>query len=336
MKAAILARWPGSRPVLGRHAPPLNTLEAAALTGGLRCRQGAIVREIIVDDSGSVRGVVWIDQKERLAERSMAPLVFLCASALESTRILLLSRSSRNPDGLDAGSGVLGRYLMDHVLLSADGVGSRLPDGPTPEEGQCIYLPRFDARNSSTISVGRGFGVQLYRFPGLANTSHFIAVSQGEMLPRSENRVTLDPTRKDAWGIPVLRIECTRSKAELTRAADQSAALRDLAQLAGAKLVRIDMAPAPPGAAIHECGTARMGEDPATSVLDPHNECWAARGLYVTDASSFPSQGTQNPTLTLLALTARACGRVTGNDPLSSLGRSASAIFGKSPASSKS
>jgi choline dehydrogenase-like flavoprotein len=315
MKAAIEARWRGTRPVLGRYAPPLNTLEAAALTGRLRCRQGAIVREIMVDNSGSVRGVVWFDQRDRTEERALAPLVFLCASALESTRILLLSRSAQNPEGLGAASGALGRFLMDHVLLSAEGVGPRLPAGPMPEEGQCIYLSRFDVRESSTICAGRGFGVQLYRSPGIANTSHFIAVSQGEMLPRSENRVTLDATRRDAWGIPILRIECSRSGAELARAADQNRALRELAEVASVKLLRIDEAPAPPGSAVHECGTARMGGDPATSVLDPDNQCWDARGLYVTDAASFPSQGTQNPTLTILALTARACSHATNMLP---------------------
>jgi choline dehydrogenase-like flavoprotein len=84
-------------------------------------------------------------------------------------------------------------------------------------------------------------------------------------------------------------------------------ALRELAEVAGVTLTQIDEAPRPPGSASHECGTARMGSDPANSVLDPNNECWEARGLYATDAACFPSQGTQNPVLTILALTARAC-----------------------------
>jgi choline dehydrogenase-like flavoprotein len=129
------------------------------------------------------------------------------------------------------------------------------------------------------------------------------------MLPRFENRVTLDHERRDAWGIPVLRIECSHESAELMRARDQIAALRRLAELAGVTLTSIDEVPAPPGTAIHESGTARMGSDPENSVLDPNNQCWDAQGLYLTDGASFPSQGFQNPTLTILALTARACYR---------------------------
>ena len=91
------------------------------------------------------------------------------------------------------------------------------------------------------------------------------------------------------------------------RAQEQVAALRALAEVGDVRLTRIDEVPAPPGASIHECGTARMGSDPANSVLDPHNQCWDAQGLYVTDGACFPSQGSQNPTLTILALTARAC-----------------------------
>ena len=306
LQRSIAARWPGSRPVLGRFAPPPDNLEAAARTGGLLIRRGAIVREIAVDRSGRVRGVVWIDQQNRTEERACAPLVFLCASALESTRLLLLSRSPRSPDGLGASSGALGRYLMDHVRLKAEGCGPPLPVEPFVE-GRCIYLPRFDAREMPAPGPTRGFGVQVYHRSESEKRSNFIAASFAEMLPRPENRVALDPTRRDAWGIPVLRITCSHGQGELIRAAEQVVALRELAEVAGVKLIQIDEAPVPPGSANHECGTARMGSDPSSSVLDPHNECWEARGLYLTDGACLPSQGTQNPTLTLLALTARAC-----------------------------
>jgi choline dehydrogenase-like flavoprotein len=127
------------------------------------------------------------------------------------------------------------------------------------------------------------------------------------MLPRADNRVTLDPERRDRFGIPILRIECRHSDAEIGFAKQQSALLRRLAELAEVDLNYIDGSPAPPGTAAHECGTARMGSEPGNSVLDPHNQCWEARGLYVTDGACFPSQGSQNPTLTIMALTARAC-----------------------------
>ena len=219
--------------------------------------------------------------------------------------MLLLSRSARSPDGLGAASGALGRYLMDHVLVKASGLGPPLSQGAYLTQGRCLYLPRFDARELPAPRPGRGFGVQWHQSPAGGERSYFGAF--GEMLPRSENRVTLDPVRRDAWGIPVLRIDCAHGDRELLRAREQVAALRELAELAGVTLTRIDEAPWPPGLAIHECGTARMGSDPANSVLDPHNQCWEAKGLYVTDGACFPSQGSQNPTLTILALTARAC-----------------------------
>ena len=127
------------------------------------------------------------------------------------------------------------------------------------------------------------------------------------MTPRAENYVKLDPHRRDAWGLPVLRINCTHNQQELATAADQNTALREICETLGVTAHRLDVRPSTPGTAIHECGTARMGDSPANSVLDRNNECWDARGLYVTDAAAFPSQGLQNPTLTILALTARAC-----------------------------
>jgi len=307
LQRSISARWPGARPIMGRFAPPLDALECAARTGRLFIRSGAIAREIEVDGSGRVRGVVWIDQRSRTEERACAPLVFLCASALESTRLLLLSRSARSPNGLGATSGVLGRHLMDHVLVRAAGERPTLLPEPPLEAGRGLYLPRFGARDLPEPGPGRGFGVQVRQIPASGGRSQFSVASFGEMLPRPENRVTLDPKRRDAWGIPVLHIDCSYGQAELFRAREQASALRELAEVAGVALTQIDEAPGPPGTACHECGTARMGTDPANSVLDPHNECWEARGLYVTDGACFPSQGTQNPTLTILALTARAC-----------------------------
>jgi choline dehydrogenase-like flavoprotein len=304
---AIATRWPGARPMHTRFAPPLDALEEAALTGRLRCREGAIVKQIDVDQGDRVRGVTYIDQQSGTEVRARAPLVFLCASSLESTRILLLSRSSKSPEGLGSESGALGRNLMDHVVITGWGGGPPLTPGPALDDGRAIYLPRFDARDDLRPSPGRGFGVQLYQFAGGHGRSHFTAVSFGEMLPRPENCVTLHPTRRDIWGIPILNIDCRYGPEELALAREQAAAIRDIAAAAGVKLNRINERPAPPGSAIHECGTARMGSDPATSVVDSNNQCWQARGLYVTDGSCFPSQGSQNPTLTILALTARAC-----------------------------
>lgn len=307
LRDKIVDCWPLARAVVGRYAPPLAALESAARTGRLQCRQGAIVREIHVDGSKNVNGVSWIDHETRSEQRSSAPLVFLCASALESTRLLMLSRSPRSPDGLGANSGVLGRCLMDHVAANAEGFMPRSFTAELSEEGRCLYLPRFDMRMSKGAVSGRGYGIQVYQFPVGVGQSYFLAASFGEMLPRRENRIELDPDRRDAWGVPTLRIDCAYGEADAIRGHAQIEALHELAKLAGVKLTEIDSEPRPPGSAFHECGTARMGTDPSNSVVDVNNQCWDAQGLYLTDGACFPSQGYQNPTLTILALTARAC-----------------------------
>jgi choline dehydrogenase-like flavoprotein len=307
LQQQIAARWPASRPIMGRYAPPLDSIAQASKTGRLTFRAAAIGRDIITDAKGRAQGVTWLDAATGATHQTTAPIVFLCASALESTRILLLSK---NADGkpLGAASGMLGRNLMDHIMLKAEGIGGALENEPVMlEDGRCVYLPRFDARDQPTVPPGRGYGVQLYQLSATPGSSYFTAVSFSEMLPRTENTVQLDATRKDRWGIPVLHIDCHYSQQELSRTREQATALREIAALTGAKLHDFSDTPPPPGSAIHECGTARMGADPATSVLDPHNQCWDAKGLYVTDSASFPSQGSQNPTLTVMALTARAC-----------------------------
>jgi choline dehydrogenase-like flavoprotein len=302
LKRAIGERWANTSAVLGRYAPPLDAIELAARTGHVMVRQDAIARKIDIDDCGHVRGVTWIDQESRMELQAQAPLVFLCASALESTRLLLLSR-----DPVGTSTGMLGHFLMDHIMIKADGIGPELPAGCLPVEGRCLYLPRFDARDHSKPEEGRGFGVQLYQSPAAGQGSYFTAVAFAEMLPRAINRVTLDPVQRDAWGIPTLHIDCSYDEMELTQAGEQIAAIEELAKIAGVRLTEIDKVPPPPGSANHECGTARMGSAATNSVLDPFNQCWDVRGLYVTDSASFPSQGSQNPTLTILALTARAC-----------------------------
>jgi choline dehydrogenase-like flavoprotein len=306
LAAALTPRWPGLRPIAGRFAPPLPSLELAAATGRLACRQGAVVRQLHSDGGGRICGVSFVDDATGETHRLNAPLVFLCASALESTRILLLSRDARHPEGLGASSGALGRYLMDHVVMSGQGLGAALAGEPVPPlQGRSLYLPRFDL-SEARRKEGRGFGVQLYRFSKGRGASFFQAVAFAEMTPRPDNRVVLDGRLRDRWGIPALSIRCRHSTAEAAQAGHQAMAIREIAGLLGVTLTDINRQPSPPGMAIHECGTARMGTSPEDSVLDPHNQCWDAQGLYVTDAASFPSQGAQNPTLTIMALTARA------------------------------
>ncbi|MEL7047476.1 MAG: GMC oxidoreductase, partial [Pseudomonadota bacterium] len=256
------------------------------------------------------------DRANRRMRSARAPMVFLCASTLESTRILLSSGTDRSPGGIGSRSNALGANLMDHVILSGVGEGGRLPDEPIDNiPGRCVYLPRFDLRHDADAGVQTGgsgereprFSVQLHRWSTRPGRSHFVAVSFSEMAPRPDNRVRLDPDRKDAFGLPVLRIDCRHRETELRQASAQSQAIGELGKLFDIDFIRHDTVPAPPGTALHECGTARMGDDPATSVLDPNGQCWDAKGLYVTDGSAFVSQGLEHPTLTIMALTARAC-----------------------------
>ncbi len=312
----VTRRWPGARPILGRSAAPMDGLMAAAATGRLSCRSGAAVTRILVDAGGRTTGVAFHDRSTGRTGRARAPLVFLCAASLATTRILLNTDLPGKPGGIGAASDALGRYLMDHVVVSGEGSGGPLPDEPVDAEpGRCVYLPRFDLRDGAREAAGRGYGVQLYRWSTGRGSSYANAVSFAEMTPRADNRVVLDPRRRDAWGQRVLRIACRHNDAEIAMAADQSAGLRAIGEALDIRYVRLDERPAPPGTAIHECGTARMGTSPDTAVLDPYNQCWDAQGLYVTDASAFPSQGAQNPTLTILALTARACRHAVGSFP---------------------
>jgi len=305
--ADLKARFPGAKPMLGRYSPPMDALNAAAATGRLKCRQGAIVSQVEVDGAGRACGVAFFDRRVRRVCRASAPRIVLAASTLESTRILLMSRNDRSPQGIGARSGALGRFLMDHVSIKVQGTGPSIEtSGREIEVGACVYLPRFDGRRDVETGVGRGFGVRVYQSPGPPGSSYFTAVADAEMLPRAENHVRLSD-RKDAWGLPVLHIDAAHNEMELALARDQAKALEEIAAIARVRLNEPPGAPSAPGSAIHECGTARMGDDPTSSVLDPFNQCWEAPGLYVVDGAAFPSEGIQNPTLTILALTARAC-----------------------------
>jgi len=301
-------RWPLVRPLRGRMAAPADTVHAAHRTGRLALRQGAIVRSVLVKD-GRVTGAAWFDQAAQREERAIAPRVFLCASALESTRILLLSRDESTGQTIGVKSNALGNFLMDHVMVRAESFGSMpvAEAAPLGHEPQYVVLPRFDARTGASGGTQPGFTVQLIAARTAFGRLGLYATAFHEMRPRQENRVTIEPRRLDRWGIPVLRIDCSHGDAEAAGAAAMRTALGELAAAMGTRIRRLDMRPAPPGLAIHECGTARMGDDPTRSVVDPHNECWDAKGLYVTDAAAFPTQGSVNPTLTIMALTARAC-----------------------------
>ncbi|ABI77922.1 conserved hypothetical protein [Hyphomonas neptunium ATCC 15444] len=305
----IHAEWPQASTMLSRYAPPVDFAGMAKATGRLTLRTNALVQRILAGPDGRARGAEWLDPITGERETAEAPVVFLCASALESTRILLNSSTASGPlgDQLPA----LGRYLTDHVMVKAEGIRAALPASAQAEAGRCVYLPRFDLRDGGDAHT-RGMGIQLYPTVNPAG-AWITAVAFGESAPTAENRVSLSSDKTDKWGAPALRIEMQWSDADRTLAASMSRALDDLFAALGAKVLVRPEGPARPGTSVHECGGARLGTDATTSVLTPHNECWAMPGLYVTDGAALPSQGIQNPTLTIMALTARACAHVTGS-----------------------
>ena len=307
------------------------TLPAAAATGRVTLRPFSIVRSVEYDArAGRASGVSVIDARTGEERAFTARIIFLCASAIESARILLNSRSGRFPDGLANGSGQVGRNLMDHIKWGgATGEFAGWTDRTTVgERPNGIYVPRFRNVSSSHPDFIRGYGFQggawrdgwegRARSPGVGLdfkrrllepgpwTMSFWGF--GEMLPREANRATIHPTNVDAWGIPVPHIECTWDENALTIHRDMNVTAAELLEAAGARNIRPNASgPSTPGGTNHEMGTARMGRDPETSVLNSWNQTWEVPNLFVTDGACMTSSANQNPSLTYMALTARAC-----------------------------
>jgi choline dehydrogenase-like flavoprotein len=305
------------------------TLPAARATGRLTLRPWSVVHSVIHDErKGRAAGVRVIDARTMQPLEFSARLVFLCASALESTRILLNSRTERFPEGLANSSGQLGRNLMDHTM--GGGASGTMPGfedhwshGRRPNG---IYVPRFRnltsqhpdfvrgyafqggagrstwGRGSSMPGFGKEFK-QALRTPG---PWHFSLYGFGECLPRATNYVELDPERTDKLGIPALRIHCRWSDNERALLHDASVTAAEMLESVGAKDVRSYVEDNPPGLTIHEMGTARMGRDPKTSVLNGWNQAHDLNNLFITDGACMASSANQNPSITYMALTARA------------------------------
>ncbi|HZS50277.1 MAG TPA: GMC oxidoreductase, partial [Bryobacterales bacterium] len=253
-----------------------------------------------------------------------AKVVVLCASTLESTRLLLNSA----PGGLCNSSGVLGHYLMDHIFEGgAEGEFPMLEANPwegPPRRPNGIYIPRFrNITEKSTNGFIRGYGYQGrsspvfdYDAPGFG-AGYKQAVRKGvwrvnlglfgECLARKENYVELDKDVVDAWGIPALRISMTWSDNEKKLYDDGRLQAAEMLEAAGAKNIRLTGEYSVPGFGIHEIGTARMGDDPKTSVLNRFNQAHDVKNIFVTDGACFVSSACQNPTLTMMAITVRAC-----------------------------
>ena len=322
------ACWLGC-PYGGYFSTQSSTLPAAMATGRLTLRPWAIVSELIYDkDHSRVSGVRVIDGITEQTTEYSAKIVFLCASTLNSTWLLMRSATDVWPDGLGSSSGALGHNLMDHHLRAGasgriDGMDDKYYYGRRPNG---FYVPRYRNLFGDKREYLRGFGYQggasredwtrsvrelgvggefkdATALPGNWNVG---ASGFGEMMPQHDNRISIDHGRVDKWGLPVLSIDCATGENERLMRLDMQNDMAEMLEEAGLKNVHTWDSGWFPGAGIHEMGTARMGRDPKTSVLNQWNQVWEAPNLFVTDGSCMTSAGCQNPSLTYMALTARA------------------------------
>ncbi|MGD1862869.1 MAG: GMC oxidoreductase [Leptolyngbyaceae cyanobacterium] len=326
-----------------RAASPGSSLKAALATGNAALRSNAVVSHLTFDpDSRHASGVAFVDRITKQAHEVRGRMVVLCASAIESVRILLHSTADHQPHGLANASGILGRYLMDHVSTTQFFWLPGRPAAPAtfPLSGsESFFIPRFcnlAATESETFLRGYGLWGGIHRFavPSVLQkvgdgTIGFL-IGHGEALPRAENRISLSPDTVDAWGIPAAHIDCAWSDNEHQMVAHMRQTIQATVEAAGGQCYAVTelfhmpaIAPwvqrveksltpvAPPGYYIHEVGGARMGSSPQNSVVNADNQCWEAPNVLVTDGACWPSSGWQSPTLTEMAITARACDRVT-------------------------
>jgi choline dehydrogenase-like flavoprotein len=256
-----------------------------------------------------------------------ARAVVLGAGTLESTKILLNSRSSAHPTGVGNSSGLLGCYLSEHIMgIRGSGyIPARIGTETTLDDGRPVgpYVPRFRNVTDRHPDFIRGYHFQggggCAEYPGMAGDipgygkafksnvrKHYPALLSfggfGEVLPRKENRITLDPVVRDAWGLPVIRFDYRFGDNELKMAKDMGDTIEEMLIAAGAEDIQIGREPLPEGWSIHEIGTARMGDDPKTSVTDRFCRLHDVKNVYLADGAPFVSGGTQNTTWTILAM----------------------------------
>ncbi|MFN5561737.1 MAG: GMC oxidoreductase [Opitutaceae bacterium] len=310
-----------------------STLPAAEVTGNLTLRPFSIVTELIYDaERGRARGVRIVDAETGAVIEYYARIIFSCASAVASTFILLNSVSDRFPNGFGNDSGELGHNLMDHHFkVGASGVSDQFADRYyRGQRANGIYIPRF--RNLDQASARkdylRGFGYQgsasrtdwsrgiaEFRRFGASFKADMVAPGPwrfgmgawGECLPYHSNRLYLNREVRDKWGLPTVTFHCEWKENEYAMRRDMKQSAVEMLEAAGLKDVRAFDDVSNPGLCIHEMGTARMGRDPKTSVLNKWNQVHAAPNVFVTDGACMTSNSCVNPSLTYMALTARAC-----------------------------
>jgi choline dehydrogenase-like flavoprotein len=298
-------------------------------TGNLTLRPNSIVHQVIYDkDTKTAKGVRVIDAETNQATDYFAKIVFLCASALNSAWVLMNSATDIWPGGLGSSSGELGHNVMDHHFRcgaqgEVEGFTDKYYFGHRPTG---FYIPRFRNVGDDKRDYLRGFGYQ-----GSASRTgwgrevaelsigadlkdalsepgnwRIGATAFGETLPYHDNKITLNHNVKDKWGLPVLDFDVEFKENEKKMRVDMKADMKEMLEIAGIKNVRDYDGDNAPGMGIHEMGTARMGRDPKTSVLNANNQVWDCKNVFVTDGACMTSASCVNPSLTYMAITARA------------------------------
>lgn len=309
-----------------------STLPPAQATGNLTIRPYSIVTEIIFDNKKGKAVGVRIKDAETLEETEFfAKVIFTCASALGSTSILMNSKSDRFPEGMGAESGELGHNLMDHHFKvgasgNYDGFKDKYYKGRRPNG---IYIPRFQnlpwdpstkkdylrgygyqgggRRGSWRRAVAElGFGKDMKEKMTEPGEWSFGITAFGECLPYHDNKIVLNHEVKDKYGLPTLTIDCEWKENEFLMRKDMVEQAAEMLEKAGLKDISKQTAGSAPGQGIHEMGTARMGTSPKNSVLNKWNQVWGAENVFVTDGACMTSSACQNPSLTYMAITARA------------------------------
>jgi choline dehydrogenase-like flavoprotein len=325
-------------PFSGYFSSNSATLPAAAASGNLSVVFDTVVAEVIYDDKlKRAVGVRVIDAHTKESTEYFSKIIFLNASTIDTAAILLRSVSSRFPDGLGNDSKQVGHNLMDHFIGTGasgnfDGLGDKYYYGRKPAG---IYMPRFRNLNTETSAKEyvRGWGYQAsggrkgweelgIEIPGFGKDFKEKLLRPGpwtlwiggwgETLPYYDNRISLDDTKKDAWGFPMVHIHFKYGANEAAMKKDIEQSAVDMLEKAGFSGIHGFNYDLPGGSAVHEMGTVRMGRNPRTSVLNGFNQVHEVKNLFITDGSCMTSAACQNPSLTYMALTARSCNYAVG------------------------
>ena len=317
---------------------PTGLIAPAMDTGNLTLRPNSTVYEVTVDKkTGKATGVSFIDSETRQSYQAKAKVVLLAASTLESARLMLLSKSSVHPNGIGNSSNHVGHNFCEHIMgPSVAGFMKDMVGKPrTLDDGRPggFYVPRFrnvtDRRSDFVRGYGFEGGAGTGMIPGTAYTTPGFGEEYkkrvreyagatiemggfGEVLPRYENHVEIDQGVKDAWGIPVLKFNYRFGDNEKKMAADMAVTAREMFEAAGIEIVSVTKDVLPEGWSIHELGTARMGNDPKTSVVNQFQQSHDVKNLFVVDGSTHVCASAQTPTWTIMALCWRSCDYLAG------------------------